>query len=48
MLTTVLPVANDNSSLDFNRAQLAGRNFYAPTAADVAPAFQGIQSEIIR
>jgi hypothetical protein len=41
-------VANDKSSPDFNRAQLEGRYFYAPTAADVVPAFQGIQSEIIR
>jgi Flp pilus assembly protein TadG len=41
-------VANDKSSPDFNSAQLAGRYFFAPTAADVAPAFQGIQSEIIR
>jgi Flp pilus assembly protein TadG len=41
-------VANDKSSPDFNSAQLAGKYFYAPTAADVAPAFQGIQNEIIR
>jgi len=41
-------VANDKSSPDFNAAQLAGRYFYAPTAGDVAPAFQSIQSEILR
>jgi von Willebrand factor type A domain len=41
-------VANDKSSADYNRAQLDGRYFYAPTASDVAPAFQGIMSEIIR
>jgi Flp pilus assembly protein TadG len=41
-------ISNDSSSPDFNRVQLEGRYFYAPTAADVAPAFQGIQSEIIR
>jgi hypothetical protein len=41
-------VANDKTSPDFNRAQLEGKYFYAPTAGDVAPAFQGIQSEIIR
>jgi hypothetical protein len=41
-------VANDRTSLDFNNAQLEGKYFYAPTAADVAPAFQGIQNEIIR
>ena len=41
-------VANDPSSPDFNEDQLAGKYFYAQTAADVAPAFQGIQNEIIR
>jgi Flp pilus assembly protein TadG len=41
-------VANDKSSPDYNSAQLVGRYFFAPTAGDVAPAFQGIQSEIIR
>jgi hypothetical protein len=41
-------IANDSSSLDFNLQQLEGRYFYAPTASAVAPAFQGIQSEIIR
>ena len=41
-------VANDKSSLDYNRAQADGRYFYAPTAGDVAPAFEGIQSEILR
>jgi len=41
-------IANDKSSADFNSAQLDGRYFYAPTAGDVAPAFAGIQSEILR
>jgi Mg-chelatase subunit ChlD len=41
-------VSNDRSSPDFNGAQLDGRYFYAPTAGDVAPAFQGIISEILR
>jgi Flp pilus assembly protein TadG len=41
-------VANDASSPDFNDDQLEGKYFYAATAADVAPAFQGIQNEIIR
>ena len=41
-------IANDKSSPDFNSAQLDGRYFYAPTAGDVAPAFAGIQSEILR
>jgi len=41
-------VANDRSSPDFNPAQLEGKYFYAPTAADVAPAFEGIQNQILR
>jgi hypothetical protein len=41
-------ISNDPSSSDFNSTQLEGKYFYAPTAADVAPAFQGIQNEIIR
>jgi hypothetical protein len=41
-------VANDVVSPDYNGAQLRGRYYYAPTAADVGPAFQGIQNEIIR
>jgi len=41
-------MANDKRSPDFNSAQLEGRYFYAQTAADVAPAFQGIQNQILR
>jgi hypothetical protein len=41
-------VANDKISPDFNGAQLEGKYYYAPTAADVGPAFQGIQNQIIR
>jgi Flp pilus assembly protein TadG len=41
-------VANDKKSPDYNAAQLEGKYYYAPTAADVGPAFQGIQNEIIR
>ncbi len=41
-------VANDRSSPDFNSAQLAGNYYYAPTAADVDAAYQGIQNQILR
>ena len=41
-------IANDPRSPDHNSAQLDGQYFYAPTAADVAPAFQGIQNQILR
>jgi hypothetical protein len=41
-------VANDPISPDYNAAELQGKYYYAPTAADVSPAFQGIQNQIIR
>ena len=41
-------IANDRSSPDFNSNQLEGRYFYAQTAADVGPAFEGIQNQILR
>jgi hypothetical protein len=41
-------ISNDVSSADFNPAQLEGRYYFAATAADVAPAFQGIQNQILR
>jgi Mg-chelatase subunit ChlD len=41
-------ISNDSSSPDFNSNQLEGKFYYAKTAADVAPAFQGIQNQILR
>jgi Flp pilus assembly protein TadG len=41
-------ISNDRTSPDFNAAQLEGKYFYAQTAADVAPAFEGIQNQILR
>lgn len=43
-------IANDSTThpLDFNSTQLEGKYFYAETAADVGPAFQGIQNQILR
>ncbi len=41
-------MANDKASLDFNPAQLEGRYFFAQTEAQVAPAFQNIQNQILR
>jgi Flp pilus assembly protein TadG len=41
-------VANDKTSPDFNSTQLEGKYFYARTAADVGPAFQQLQAQIIR
>jgi Flp pilus assembly protein TadG len=45
----LMRIANDAKSvLDRNANQLEGKYFYAQTAADVGPAFQGIQNQIIR
>jgi Flp pilus assembly protein TadG len=45
----LMRIANDKRSLDHQGTpQLDGKYFYAATAADVAPAFQGIQNEIVR
>ena len=41
-------IANDATSLDYNTAQLEGKYFFAQTADDVGPAFQGIQNQILR
>jgi hypothetical protein len=41
-------VANDVSSPDYNANELQGQYYYAQTDADVGPAFQGIQNQIIR
>jgi hypothetical protein len=41
-------MANDPRSPDFNSAQLEGSYYYAQTAADVGPAFQALQNQIVR
>jgi Mg-chelatase subunit ChlD len=41
-------LANDATSPDFNSAQLEGKYYFAATAADVGPAFQSLQNQIIR
>jgi Flp pilus assembly protein TadG len=38
----------DKLNLDHNSAQLDGQYYYATTAADVAPAFESIQNQILR
>jgi hypothetical protein len=44
----LMRVANDKDSPDYNPAQLEGKYYFAATAADVGPAFQALQNEIIR
>jgi len=41
-------VANDATSPDYNNQQLEGKYYFAQTEADVMPAFQQLQSQIIR
>jgi len=41
-------ISNDTRSPDFNSAQAQGKYYYAPTVDDVAPAFEALQSELIR
>jgi Flp pilus assembly protein TadG len=44
----LMRMANDKDSPDFNPNQLEGSYYYAQTAADVGPAFQALQNQIIR
>jgi Flp pilus assembly protein TadG len=44
----LMRVANDKLSPDYNNTQLEGKFYFAQTEQDVAPAFEGIQNEIIR
>ena len=41
-------MANDKTSLDFNSTQMEGKYYFAQTAADVGPAFQALQNQLIR
>jgi Flp pilus assembly protein TadG len=44
----LMRMANDKDSLDYNPDQLEGSYYYAQTAADVGPAFQALQNQIVR
>jgi Mg-chelatase subunit ChlD len=44
----LMRIANDKRSPDFNGVQLEGKYYYAKTGADVGPAFQALQNQIIR
>jgi Flp pilus assembly protein TadG len=44
----LMRIANDRRSPDFNDEQLEGRYFFAQTEADVGPAFQQLQNQIVR
>ena len=44
----LMRVANDPLSPDFNKNQLEGKYYFAKTEADVGPAFQALQNQIVR
>jgi Flp pilus assembly protein TadG len=44
----LMRLANDKDSPDFNEDQLEGTYYFAQTEADVGPAFEALQSQIIR
>jgi hypothetical protein len=47
--SVLMRIANDKRSApDFNSAQQEGKYYFALTAADVGPAFQALQSQILR
>ena len=46
--SVLMRVANDKTSPDFNSAQKEGKYYFAQTEADVGPAFQALQSQIVR
>ena len=46
--SVLMRVANDDRSPDFNMTQMEGKYYYAETEADVGPAFQALQGQIIR
>ena len=46
--SVLMRLANDVRSLDFNTNQLEGKYYFAQTQADVGPAFQALQNQIVR
>jgi Flp pilus assembly protein TadG len=44
----LMRIANDERSPDFNGDQLEGRYYFAQTEADVGPAFEALQNQIVR
>jgi Flp pilus assembly protein TadG len=46
--SVLMRISNDVRSPDFNNTQLEGKYYFARTPADVAPAFQQLQAQIVR
>jgi Flp pilus assembly protein TadG len=46
--SVLIRIANDRTSPDFNNTQMEGKYYFAQTEADVGPAFQQLQNQIVR
>jgi hypothetical protein len=46
--SVLIRIANDRTSPDFNSSQMEGKYYFAQTEADVGPAFQQLQNQIVR
>lgn len=46
--SVLIRISNDADSPDFNDTQLEGKYYFAQTEADVGPAFQQLQNQIVR
>jgi hypothetical protein len=46
--SVLMRISNDKRSSDFNSNQMEGKYYFAQTEADVGPAFQALQSQIVR
>jgi Mg-chelatase subunit ChlD len=46
--SVLMRISNDKRSPDYNSAQTEGKYYFAQTEADVGPAFQALQSQIVR
>jgi Flp pilus assembly protein TadG len=46
--SVLMRISNDTRSPDFDNTQLEGKYYFALTPADVAPAFQQLQAQIVR
>ena len=44
----LMRIANDMRSPDYNSNQREGKYYFAQTEADVGPAFQALQNQIVR
>jgi hypothetical protein len=46
--SVLMRISNDKRSADYNSTQKEGKYYFARTEADVGPAFQALQSQIVR